>query len=105
MKIALDYDGTYDKAPELWDRFIEDALDLGHDVRIVTHRHHELDNIDDMIPEDIIIIYTDGVAKKWYCEHRHDLWTPDVWIDDRPKSILENGPLTQEQVEEWRNNR
>lgn len=103
MKIALDYDGTYTLDPVVWNEFIDMMLASGHDVRVVTHRHHELDCVDDqfMIP----VIYTDGVAKKWYCEHRGDFWTPDVWIDDRPKGILENGPLTQEQVEEWRKSR
>lgn len=104
MKIALDYDQTYTADPSLWRNFIAMAMGNNHDVRIVTHRHEELDKIEDT-PFDIKIIYTDGVAKKWYCEHRGDLWTPDVWIDDKPRGIFENGPLTQEQVVEWRNNR
>lgn len=106
MKIALDYDQTYTADPKLWNNFIDDATSKGHDVRIVTHRHHEHDNILNEFPDiKLEIIYTDGVAKKWYCEHRGDYWTPDVWIDDKPKGIFENGPLTQEQVEEWRKNR
>lgn len=82
--------------------FIGLAKVWGHDVRVVTHRHETLDNVGDL---GVQVIYTDGVAKKWFCEHRGDFWTPDVWIDDKPKTILENGPLTMDQVEEWRNNR
>ena len=102
MKIALDYDGTYTEDPKLWNNFINDATEKGHDVRIVTHRHEVLDKIEVGTVE---VIYTDGVSKKWFCEHRGDPWTPDVWIDDRPKTIFESGPLTQEQVIEWRANR
>jgi hypothetical protein len=99
VKIALDYDGTYDKAPEFWDMVIALAVDYGHDIRVVTHRHDKLDYVDDQF--DIPVIYTDGVAKKWWCEHRTD-FQPDIWIDDKPKGILENGPLTQKEIEEWR---
>lgn len=105
MKIALDYDGTYSVDPAMWNEFIILTEASGHDLRIVTNRHEELDSLEGIVPDFVKVIYTDGVAKKWYCEHRGDLWTPDVWIDDRPKGILENGPLTQEQVEEWRKSR
>lgn len=105
MKIAIDYDRTYDQDPVLWDGFILDAMLRGHDVRIITARNHELDNIDDKIRPEIRVIYCDGVAKKWFCQHRADFWEPDVWIDDKPEGILTNGPLTEEQIAEWRANR
>lgn len=104
MKIALDYDGTYTLDPAFWNQFIQLAHAHDHEIRIVTHRHETLDEITDVNPM-IPVIYTDGVAKKWWCEHRGDFWTPDIWIDDKPKGILENGPLTMEQVEEWRKTR
>ena len=100
MKIALDYDGTYTLDPEMWDMIIEGLVWKKHDIRIVTHRHETLDCIDHLF--DIPIIYTDGVAKKWWCEHREPYWVPDIWIDDKPKGILENGPLTQDEILEWR---
>lgn len=100
MKIALDYDGTYTVHPKLWNNFINDAIEKGHDIRVVTHRHEVLDNIDDIV--GIPVIYTDGVAKEWFCKRRGDFWSPDIWIDDRPKTIFENGPLSQEQIVEWR---
>ena len=103
MKIALDYDGTFTLDPEFWSGFIGLAKLIGADVRIVTHRHEELDKI--TLDHEVPIIYTDGVAKKWYCEHRGDYWTPDIWIDDKPKGIYENGPLSQEEVIEWRKTR
>ncbi len=103
MKIALDYDQTYTADPTFWNNVIDMAKQKGHEIRIVTHRHHKHDKIEGL--DGLEKIYTDGVAKKWFCEHRGDLWTPDIWIDDKPKGIFENGPLTQEQVEEWRANR
>lgn len=101
MKIALDYDGTYTRDPMFWATFINLASACGVDVRVVTHRHHEHDRITN-VPNGIRIMYTDGIAKQWYCEHREDFWTPDVWIDDKPRGILENGPLSMEQIAEWR---
>jgi hypothetical protein len=101
MKIALDYDGTWTLSPKFWGEFVVKAHLNGVDIRIVTHRHDVLDQITDT-PPYIKIIYTDGVAKKWFCEHRGDRWVPDVWIDDKPKGILENGPLTEQEINEWR---
>ena len=38
MNIALDFDGTYTEAPWLWNKFIDDAYLLGHEVYLVTGR-------------------------------------------------------------------
>jgi hypothetical protein len=38
MTIALDYDGTYTRDPDLWDRFITDCSKSGHLVICVTQR-------------------------------------------------------------------
>ena len=105
MKIALDYDKTYDQDPDFWDTFILLADEYGHEVKIVTARNAELDNIEDKVLEDTEIVYCDGVAKRWFCQHRPPYWIPDIWIDDRVEGILENGPLTEEQIAEWRKNR
>jgi hypothetical protein len=102
MKIALDYDRTYDKAPEFWDDFIDLATDYGHEVRIVTARNPDLDNIDDDVY--VPIIYCDGVAKRFVCHHFND-WDPDIWIDDKPESVDHNSTATKEQLAEWRKNR
>lgn len=102
MKVALDYDGTYDKSPLFWSDVCMLAKSYGHDIRIVTAREVALDNIDSKV--DVPVIYCDGVAKKWFCHHRTD-FEPDVWIDDKPQGILENGPLTRSVLEEWRKTR
>lgn len=100
MKIALDYDQTYTVDPKFWNCFLDYAEEFGHEVRIVTARHPEKDKID--VPLEII--YCNGVAKRFYCEHFAD-WSPDVWIDDKPHSIDENSKATKEWLKEWRETR
>lgn len=100
MKIALDYDKTFTADPGLWRTFAHFAKQFGHEVRIVSARHQVKDNIDAKV-HPIEVIYCDGVAKQWFCHHVAE-WEPDIWIDDKPKNIYENGPLTRQQLEEWR---
>ena len=99
MKIALDYDDTYTRHPNFWNEFIRygsEVFDV--DIRIVTHRHPDLDNIGEM---PIPIIYTNGVAKKFFCEF-YAGWVPDVWVEDRPETITGNSTATKEWLAEWR---
>ena len=100
MKIALDYDKTYTLDPEFWEDFADLLDNYGHECRIVTARHQVKDNIDHKVPM-YEVIYCDGVAKKFICHHVAD-WNPDIWIDDKPENINNNGPLTKTQLEEWR---
>ena len=83
MRIALDFDGTYDRAPELWSRFVFDALSLGHEVAIVTmRRDNDAERIKVGIPP-VPVVYCARKAKK-------ECWNADVWIDDQPNLILED---------------
>jgi hypothetical protein len=107
MKIALDYDQTYSLDPVFWNRFIFSAHGSGHEVRIVTMRGRDLDRTKALIEvEEILpVIYTGGVAKKWFLTHFGGDFQPDVWIDDKPESILNNSSATPESLVEWRANR
>lgn len=103
MKIALDYDQTYTLDPYFWDLIIGKSIAHGHDIRVVTIRHPVIDKItahDIKIP----IIYTNGVAKSHWCLHFED-WVPDVWIDDKPRTIDNNSLATPEALVEWRKTR
>jgi len=104
MKIALDYDNTYSLDPIFWDTFIRGCEIRGIDVRIVTARDERLDRSAPLVEleKKISVIYTRGVAKKWYCAHFGEGFIPDVWIDDKPESILQNSPMTPEFLVEWR---
>lgn len=85
MLIALDYDETYTADPALWEGFISMALARGHEVVCVTMRHeHE--------PTDamrIPVIYTSRKAKVPFMTERGDF--VDIWIDDRPHWLLNDG--------------
>lgn len=100
MKIALDYDRTYTLDPAFWEEFANLCDNFGHEVRIVTARHPTHDSIDEKVPL-FDIVYCNGVAKRFVCHHV-EYWDPDIWIDDKPESIIQNGPLTRDQLAEWR---
>lgn len=107
MRIGLDYDNTYSADPRLWRKFIDAARDYGHDVRIVTARDDRFDRTVDMVALErwCPVIYTRGTAKRWYCLHFVPDFQPDVWIDDRPESILQNSPTSPEDLAAWRTTR
>ena len=104
MNIALDYDGTYTLNPEFWDSFIEKSVAEGHDIRVVTVRDDRYDRTPDIAELEFFcpVVFTRGVAKKWYCEQFLPFWGVDVWIDDRPESVFKNSELDPEGLLKWR---
>lgn len=107
MKIALDYDLTYSLDPDFWSMVVDAAEMCGHEVRIVTIRDERFDRTAPLmqLEKELPVIYTRGVAKKWFLSHFGDGFTPDVWIDDKPESILSNSTFSPEGLVEWRANR
>lgn len=101
MKIALDYDETYNKDTSFWEEVIATAKLYGHEVMIVTARCPKQDRIDDRVEAGIPIYYANGIAKKWYMHH-HENIDIDVWIDDKPDNIINNSQATKEVLREWR---
>lgn len=79
MNVALDFDGTYTRDPELWNAFISLAKERGHTVKICTMRYpHEV------VPDlGIEVVYTSRKAKFGTME-------ADIWIDDMPQLLFEN---------------
>jgi hypothetical protein len=104
MKIALDFDATYTLDPEFWDGFISSAFDQGHYVLLATYRHPHLDAhpLLDKLKEKITCYFTDGKAKKPYLEERGIV--VDVWIDDRPLTVLEDSAwgVDSPELHAWR---
>lgn len=100
MKIALDYDKTYNVDKPFWNAVAALAHRHGHEVRIVTARSPVHDKIDGRV-NSLRVIYCDGVAKRFHCHWFAD-WNPDVWIDDRVEGILTNSSATKESLEQWR---
>ncbi len=88
MRIALDFDNTYTADPELWDRFIEDAIDRGHEVWIVTARRNTEENREIVVvPKCLVVIFTEGVSKIWHMDVKIGV-TIDIWIDDDPRALV-----------------
>lgn len=102
MRIALDYDLTYTADPDLWDNFLRVAKRLGHDVRIVTIRDDRHDRTAPLVELEkrLPVMFTRGVAKRFYCTHEG--WHPDIFIDDKPETILFNSETTPEALAAWR---
>lgn len=92
MRIALDFDGTYDVDPELWKGFIRLARSRGHKVFVVTMRYKNSDEENDVRAElgHLVdgIFCTSRQAKKPYMEAQGV--NINVWIDDNPNWILTN---------------
>lgn len=92
MIIALDYDDTYTRDPELWRTFIGDAEARGHSVIIATSRfaHGMLESEDPIyehVPHNILVVFCNHNLKREVCEKAgHKV---DIWIDDQPGSIEE----------------
>ena len=80
MLIALDYDGTYTADPQLWDRFIKDAISRGHEVKILTMRFPS-ETIENAPCE---VVYTSRKAK-------YGVIPANIYIDDMPQLLFMNG--------------
>lgn len=103
LTIALDYDGTYDEDPDLWDFFIEKCLKRQHDICLITFRDDRYDKTPLLLKleKKIPVYYTRGVAKRWWA----DQFGPgkvDIWIDDRPEAIINNSMFSASELQIWR---
>lgn len=102
--IAIDYDETYTADPHMWHELMGIMQTSGHYVFICTYRddRYDVDETLKFIEEDgFDIVYTRGVAKKWWCE-QFGPGKVDIWIDDKPNRIYENSSLSVEGLKEWR---
>ena len=89
MLIAIDYDLTYTRDPELWDEFIDMALLRNHNVICVTMRFQEEGkDVINTIGKKCEIIFTRRKAKIIFLQELNI--KPDIWIDDNPMWIYTN---------------
>lgn len=96
--ISLDFDDTYSKDFETWDKIINIFLKQGHTISIVTYR-------DPGIPinynsYNLPVYYTSYKAKREYMESKGI--KIDVWIDDSPETIIGSSTWTHEERNEWK---
>lgn len=86
MNISLDYDDTYSLDPKTWDKIIKILHKANHNVFCITKRYESLaDDIKDSL--DIPIIFVPK-GKSKAVEVRERGLKIDVWIDDKPISII-----------------
>jgi hypothetical protein len=88
MNIALDFDDTYTRDPQFWDKFIDDAKVRGHDIRIVTFRKRIMTDpaLDYLNAYKCPVIFTEYTQKRAYCNYIG--FMVHVWIDDSPEFIV-----------------
>ena len=92
MIFALDYDGTYSEAPNLWDEFIMNAQEDGHTVIIATSRNEigsteYINPIPPWLYNNVPIVFCNHNYKDEMCRKKG--YIVDVWIDDVPESCRE----------------
>ena len=86
MNVAIDYDDTYTLDPMAWDSIIKLLENSGHKVFCVTKRYeHIADDIKEAL--DIKIIFTPKGMSKMQATKLSGI-NIDVWIDDKPQSII-----------------
>ena len=86
MIVAIDYDGTYAAAPELFNEIIKLFQDNGHTVICVTARPEVMgQSILDSIGKLIPVVFAGSEWKREAAKQRG--YKVDVWIDDMPEMI------------------
>ncbi len=95
MLIALDYDDTYTKDPELWQQFINIAHKKEHTV-ICAIMRHEFEHVDmcEILKNRVKIVFTCRKQKREFLQSLGIY--PDIWIDDMPEFIVANIPIIGE---------
>ena len=84
MNVAIDYDETYTLDKILWDQIINLFINAGHDVYCVTKRYKD---IADDIRHDMAIPIIYATKSKLEAVTDANIKI-DVWIDDKPQSII-----------------
>lgn len=100
LVFALDYDHTFSADPIFWKLFIASAKSNGYDVYIVTMRHdnqEEGDEVRQAISGLIPIIFCNRRWKKKVVEEQGIKIS--IWIDDFPEAIGDQRELF---IKEWK---
>lgn len=85
--IALDYDGTYTTAPEMWDRIIQIWQETGFRVLCVTCREDTEENVEEVVVPGCSVVFTKRSPKDWFMKQRRQI-SVDIWVDNDPAAIL-----------------
>lgn len=84
MNISLDYDNTYTRDPECWNKVIDTFQQSGHNVYVVTMRNKEESKpVTEALASRVQgIFFTNRKAKAKFMFDRGI--SIDVWLDDMP---------------------
>jgi hypothetical protein len=91
LLICIDFDRTYTQDPKMWNLFIDLVESRGHDIICVTLRHARGKEAEDAIRtigRKCTVYFTERKCKKDYLQNIGIF--PDIWIDDDPRTILED---------------
>ena len=92
MIVSLDFDDTYTRDPELWNKIVIMMLNRGHTVYVVSARYdRQMDEVYDSIGTIIgkkNCFSTNMNQKREYMAKTQGILI-DVWIDDMPEMIVE----------------
>ena len=83
--IAIDHDGTYTLAPQLWDEALEVFKRAGFKIVCITSRFPDCP----LPPNLPFPVYYACGEPKWEFAHRRGIEV-DIWIDDTPYQIGEH---------------
>jgi len=93
MLFALDYDGTFSAAPDLFREFRKLAERFGHRVVVVTGRSDEGrwgDEVREVVGPATPIVFCAGRWKRAAAEAAG--YQVDVWVDDNPEYVGPQDP-------------
>ena len=85
MLFALDYDGTYTAAPDLFDNLISEIKAAGHEIICLTMRRPN----EPIQKPPCDVIYTSRRAKALFAAENGI--KVNIWIDDNPKWFFNDG--------------
>lgn len=103
MLIAIDFDLTYTADPILFNEFIGFAKFRGHEVVICTTRNADQDNTHTLVylSKTVPVYFMDGLPKKEFMKETFGK-DVDIWIDDKPESVINGSSTDREALAKWR---
>ena len=93
LTIAIDFDDTFTAAPELWEKFIRQAQQAGHNIICVTSRRDTDANYEllqrafSQFHLTVPIIFC-NLKSKLDVIHNQGVKV-DIWIDDDPIALVD----------------
>lgn len=90
MNIGIDYDDTYTRHPEMWDKVIRDMRSFGHKVYLVTWRSEaESAEIYRKLGDKLDGVYPSNRVGKFAYMYAMGIRI-DVVIDDNPRAWIQD---------------